>query len=158
MQNTLTDYWKRKKQKIHTKCNRKCVMFRAVFWVILPCKMIVDRRFRDAYCLHHQGWVSLARNDRGLYRCPVPGWPIVVRDDRLVTGQWQWAGSWSRRERGISGEDVKWVQLSPWKGLVERPGCYQCDREVTTGLAEDWVVLRRTDVPTTPVQGAFYVF
>jgi hypothetical protein len=31
------------------------VMFRAVFWVILPCKMIVDRRFRDAYCLHHQG-------------------------------------------------------------------------------------------------------
>jgi hypothetical protein len=30
-------------------------MFRAVFWVILPCKMIVDRRFRGAYCLHHQG-------------------------------------------------------------------------------------------------------
>jgi hypothetical protein len=27
-------------------------MFRAVFWVILPCKMIVDRRFRGAYCLH----------------------------------------------------------------------------------------------------------
>jgi hypothetical protein len=33
-------------------------MFRAVFWVILPCKMIVDRRFRGAYCLHHQGWVK----------------------------------------------------------------------------------------------------
>jgi hypothetical protein len=31
------------------------MMFRAVFWVILPCRMIVDRRFRDAYCLHHQG-------------------------------------------------------------------------------------------------------
>jgi hypothetical protein len=30
-------------------------MFRAVFWVILPCKMIVDRRFRGAYSLHHQG-------------------------------------------------------------------------------------------------------
>jgi hypothetical protein len=28
-------------------------MIRAVFWVILPCKMIVDRRFRGAYCLHH---------------------------------------------------------------------------------------------------------
>jgi hypothetical protein len=26
-------------------------MFRAVFWVILPCKMIVNRRFRGAYCL-----------------------------------------------------------------------------------------------------------
>jgi hypothetical protein len=32
------------------------IMFRAVFWVVLPCKMIVDRRFRGAYCLHHQGW------------------------------------------------------------------------------------------------------
>jgi hypothetical protein len=31
-------------------------MFRAVFWVVLPCKMIVDRRFRGACCLHHQGW------------------------------------------------------------------------------------------------------
>jgi hypothetical protein len=30
------------------------MMFRVVFWDILPCKMIVDRRFRDAYCLHHQ--------------------------------------------------------------------------------------------------------
>jgi hypothetical protein len=30
-------------------------MFRAVFWDILPCKMIVVRRFRGAYCLHHQG-------------------------------------------------------------------------------------------------------
>jgi hypothetical protein len=23
------------------------------------------------------------------------------------------------RERGISGEDVKWMQFSPWKGLVK---------------------------------------
>jgi hypothetical protein len=30
-----------------------CVMFRAVFWVVLPCKMIVDRRFRGAYCHQH---------------------------------------------------------------------------------------------------------
>jgi hypothetical protein len=28
-------------------------MFRTVFWDILPCKMIVDRRFRGTYCLHH---------------------------------------------------------------------------------------------------------
>jgi hypothetical protein len=33
----------------------KYMLFRAVFWVVLPCKMIVDRRFRGAYCLHHQG-------------------------------------------------------------------------------------------------------
>jgi hypothetical protein len=31
------------------------MMFRVVSWDILPCKMIVDRRFRGAYCLHHQG-------------------------------------------------------------------------------------------------------
>jgi hypothetical protein len=34
------------------------VIFRVVFWDILPCKMIIDRRFRGAYCLHHQGWVD----------------------------------------------------------------------------------------------------
>jgi hypothetical protein len=37
----------------------------------------------------------------------------MVRDDRLGTGQWQWADGSSRRERGISGEDVKWMQLIP---------------------------------------------
>jgi hypothetical protein len=31
------------------------MMFRVVFWDILPCKMIVDRRFRGAYYRHHQG-------------------------------------------------------------------------------------------------------
>jgi hypothetical protein len=30
-------------------------LFRIVFWDVLPGKMIVDRRFRGAYCLHHQG-------------------------------------------------------------------------------------------------------
>jgi hypothetical protein len=57
---------------------------------------------------------------------------IFITTDRLGTGQWQWVGGSSRRERGISGEDVKWMQFSPWKGLVESPGWYQCDREVTT--------------------------
>jgi hypothetical protein len=23
-------------------------------WNIVPCSLAVDRRFRDAYCLHHQ--------------------------------------------------------------------------------------------------------
>jgi hypothetical protein len=31
------------------------MMFRAVFWVVLPCKMIVDRRFRGAYCIPDDG-------------------------------------------------------------------------------------------------------
>jgi len=33
--------------------NYKISLFRVVFWDRLPCKMIVDRRFRGAYCLHH---------------------------------------------------------------------------------------------------------
>jgi hypothetical protein len=35
--------------------NNISMMFRVVFWDILPCKMIDARRFRGAYCLHHQG-------------------------------------------------------------------------------------------------------
>jgi hypothetical protein len=31
----------------------KSLSFRVVFWDILPCKIIVDRRFRGTYCLHH---------------------------------------------------------------------------------------------------------
>jgi hypothetical protein len=28
----------------------------AVFWVVAPCSVVeVYQRFRDAYCLHHQG-------------------------------------------------------------------------------------------------------
>jgi hypothetical protein len=40
-------------------------MFRVVFWDILPCKLIVDRRFRGAYYLHHQGWLWLIPDDEG---------------------------------------------------------------------------------------------
>jgi hypothetical protein len=32
--------------------------FGIVFWDVLPCKIIVDRRFRGTCCLYHQGWVS----------------------------------------------------------------------------------------------------
>jgi len=37
-------------------------MFRIVFWDVLACKMIVDRRFRGAYCLHNQGWYIYTSN------------------------------------------------------------------------------------------------
>jgi hypothetical protein len=77
------------------------MMFRAVFWVVLPCKMIVDWRFRGAYCLHHQGWVSRATEGSRFYRCRVTRRSVVVGDDRLGTGQWQWAGGGSRREREV---------------------------------------------------------
>jgi hypothetical protein len=37
------------------------MMVRVVFRDILPCKMIVDRRFRGAYCHHHPGGTPLNR-------------------------------------------------------------------------------------------------
>jgi hypothetical protein len=39
--------------QVRNELNSLSMMFRAVFWVILQCKMIADRRFRGAYCLHH---------------------------------------------------------------------------------------------------------
>jgi hypothetical protein len=30
--------------------------FTIVFWDVLPCKIIVDGRFRGTCCLHNQGW------------------------------------------------------------------------------------------------------
>jgi hypothetical protein len=29
--------------------------FRIVFWDVIPCKIIGDRRFRGTCCFHHQG-------------------------------------------------------------------------------------------------------
>jgi hypothetical protein len=40
------------------------MVFRIVFWDILHCKMIVDRRFRGAYCLHRQGWLTFLRKPK----------------------------------------------------------------------------------------------
>jgi hypothetical protein len=31
-------------------------LFRIVFWDVLPCKIIVDRRFKGTYCLQHHPW------------------------------------------------------------------------------------------------------
>jgi hypothetical protein len=61
------------------------MMFRIVFWDVLPCKMFVDRRFRGAYCLHHQGWVSLERKDRGYKGVQWTGWPAYRLSPRLAT-------------------------------------------------------------------------
>jgi hypothetical protein len=69
--------------------------------------------------------VSQARKDRGLYRSPVPRWPVVVRDDRLGTGQWQWVVGSSRREREVYQERMSSgcnsalgrASLKAWDGI-----------------------------------------
>jgi hypothetical protein len=43
-------------RRVTSRSNYFNVMFRIVFWDVLPCKIIVDRRFRGAYCLHHHPW------------------------------------------------------------------------------------------------------
>jgi hypothetical protein len=40
------------------------MMFRIVFWDVLQFKIIVDRRFRDAYCLHYQGSGIMMETER----------------------------------------------------------------------------------------------
>jgi hypothetical protein len=54
--------WRNVRFQVPTAASMK---FRIVFWDVLPCKIIVDRRFRGTCCLHHQGWVGLARKDGG---------------------------------------------------------------------------------------------
>jgi hypothetical protein len=39
-----------------SKRNEEITGFRFVFLDVLPFKIIVDRRFRDTCCLHHQGY------------------------------------------------------------------------------------------------------
>jgi hypothetical protein len=39
----------------NTSQREKYIQFRIVFWDVLPCKIIVYRRFRGTCCLHHQG-------------------------------------------------------------------------------------------------------
>jgi hypothetical protein len=59
-------------------------MFRAAFWVVLPCKMIVDRRFRGAYCLHHlwnacrQSFYTAVQPRRQLWTSYSPPWELEI--------------------------------------------------------------------------------
>jgi hypothetical protein len=40
----------------------------AVFWDVAPCSLLdIDRRFRGAYCLHHQGDALISPEICGSY-------------------------------------------------------------------------------------------
>jgi hypothetical protein len=52
--------WRARKQE--------CMKFRIVFWDVLSCKIIVDRRFRGTFCLHHQGLSEPSAKGSQLYR------------------------------------------------------------------------------------------
>jgi hypothetical protein len=49
------------------------MMFRIVFWDVLPCKIIVDQRFRGAYCLR----MRIIRDDGKQY-APLERRPTII--------------------------------------------------------------------------------
>jgi hypothetical protein len=56
---TTAGFWKHINWRVRFQVLTAASMkVRIVFWDVLPCKIIVDRRFRDACCLYHQGWGS----------------------------------------------------------------------------------------------------
>jgi hypothetical protein len=56
--------------------------FRFVFWDVLPCKIIVDRRFRGMCCLHPQGlmYISVTLTHPWWWRqyAPLKRWSTVI--------------------------------------------------------------------------------
>jgi hypothetical protein len=111
-------------------------MFRIVFWYVLPCKMIFDRRFRGAYCLHHEGWVPFSTQFAELY-CDVEAarlW-VAIRLEKLskeskavplhamvaLGGRGGIAPicSWPRYEIGVSGQRHAPAALCPGESTLD---------------------------------------
>jgi hypothetical protein len=87
----------------------KTLTFRAVFRDILPCKIIVDRRFRGAYCLHHQGYsppweLEISHKTLTFPRCLLhqsPGrWVSLLKKK-------PWPDQWGRRWGSHEESDIK---------------------------------------------------
>jgi hypothetical protein len=56
-------------------------MFRIVFWDVLPCKIIVGRRFRGAYCLHHRSvdnFYTAVHPRRQFWTSYSPPWELEI--------------------------------------------------------------------------------
>jgi hypothetical protein len=82
-------------------------LFRVVFWDILLCKMIVDRRFRGAYCLHNQGFSAVDLADGKfviLHRC-------INCVSLECDGVWV---SWSSESSEVYCRVVKQMSTSIW--------------------------------------------
>jgi hypothetical protein len=101
------------------------------FWDILPCKMIVDRRFRGAYCLHHQGGVYPRRQ---LWTSYSPPWELeisrklrcLLRNTKTQKRVMRWAtchyvSQWFPNYMRVA-ETSKW-QLCMW--CVRQVSCFK---------------------------------
>jgi hypothetical protein len=95
---------------------RDRILFRAVFWDILPCKIIVDRRFRGAYCLHHQGIIS-QKTALNIILAAVRTWNLT---DRILLGTPTVATrrlEWIMRVSWVLEAESSGYRLSP-EGLI----------------------------------------
>jgi hypothetical protein len=52
--------------------------FRIVFWDVLPCKIIVDRRFRGTCCLQHQLFYTAVHPRRQFWTSYSPPWELEI--------------------------------------------------------------------------------
>jgi hypothetical protein len=95
---------------------------RIVFWDVLPCKIIVDRRFRGVCCLHH-----IAKDRHSVFM----KFRIVLWEDN------------SERYKGrmsVFGDDVKWPVLLFWTLYIV---CFL--KDLTNLKALKITTIRRTD-------------
>jgi hypothetical protein len=63
------------------------VLFRVVFWDILPCKIIVVRRFRCAYGLGRQSFYTAVYPRRQLWTSYSPPWELEISHLTTVSAQ-----------------------------------------------------------------------
>jgi hypothetical protein len=77
------------------------LQFRIVFWDVLPCKIIVDRRFRGTYFLHHQGW-------RQFWTSHSPPWKLEISQYYSIVAQRTWF--WSMKLHSSWRDYSLWVR------------------------------------------------
>jgi hypothetical protein len=61
-----------------------------VFWDVAPCSHVeVDRRFRGAYCLHHQGDELFIRTSEPSANFNVTTRRYIPEDSKLLVGKFE---------------------------------------------------------------------
>jgi hypothetical protein len=90
------------------------------FWVIVPCRAEVDRRFRGGYCFHHQGdenrhaknWVEITNwLDKRIFAGPI-GKGVTMRRGKTAwepvrEGGWPQPGQGARNVISDMEEESK---------------------------------------------------
>jgi hypothetical protein len=98
------------------------MMFRVVFWDILPCKIIIDRRFRGAYCLHYQ-YAPLKRRStiilharRQLWTSYSPPWELEISQSTSMICRCWYSAPQCRIDAHVSTDSdhgaASWLEMA----------------------------------------------